>query len=331
MKKMAVFGSALADLVLRLPNNTFTFEDSGGVKYMAFPVGEKENLTSTVHCFGGALMNVVTALYHLGFEAVPYCVVGYDAAGNEIVRELQKMSVDVSKIKRTRKGLDGRPIGTGESFLLTLPDGERVALSSRGASACFAKMTGPKFSDDIGMAYVASLGGDLATLTRLCYQASKKSIKVFLNPGKLELDQAEDLKKILPKVSVLALNKEEAQMLVKGDDIETLMMELLQYAPGVIITDGGNGLIASVDGICVRAGLYDPSRKVVARVGAGDACLAGMASVLLEGKDLYDAAIVGLATATEVCSVEGARDTDYSVIYGPFDPSLISFIEKTYI
>ena len=241
------------------------------------------------------------------------------------------MSVDVSKVKRINKGLDGRPIGTGESILLTLPDGERVALSSRGASACFAKMAGPKFSDDIGWAYIASLGGDLATLARICDQASKKSIKVFLNPGKLELSQAEGLKKILPKVDVLALNREEAQMLVKGDDIETLMMALLEYAPGVVITDGGNGLIASISNVCIRAGLYDPSRKVVARVGAGDACLAGMASVLLEGGDLYNAAIVGLATATEVCSVEGARDTNYDVIYGPFDPSRISFINKRYM
>jgi sugar/nucleoside kinase (ribokinase family) len=98
-----------------------------------------------------------------------------------------------------------------------LNGGERTILNYKGTMPT-AKDSELDISliDEGDWIYISSLG-DMELLERIISRASKHGVKIMLNPAGVELQQTEKLKALLEDVSVLAVNKEEAQMLVHGE------------------------------------------------------------------------------------------------------------------
>lgn len=102
------------------------------------------------------------------------------------------------------------------------------------------------------------------------------------------------------------MNREEMQLLVSGDDLESLARNALNLVPVVLITDGVNGSIASDGRTIVRAGVYD-DRPSIDRTGAGDAFASGFLSAWAEDSNLKKAIIFASANASSVVMNIGAK------------------------
>ena len=85
---------------------------------------------------------------------------------------------------------------------------------------------------------------------------------------------------MLPGITVLSVNKEEAQKLFKGSSSQELAEHASGHVPFVIITDGPNGSVASDGHKLYKAGMYSDV-GVIDRMGAGDAFSSGFVAALV--------------------------------------------------
>ena len=227
-------------------------------------------------------------------------MVGRDLAGQAVLDELNHESVDTQLVKLSER------YNTGYSVLLLAPNGERTILTYRGASTHY---TANDF-DLTGLAadwlYVSNLAGQLDILEKLFTQARSAGMRIACNPGKKELAQTDRLRQLLSMVDVLALNKQEMQQLVPGDDIVTLVRRGLELVPTMLVTDGTNGSAASDGRSLVQAGMYEDITSVD-RTGAGDAFASGFVSQWLSGASLSHAVQFASANASAVVAHIGAK------------------------
>src|SRR5690606_18308522 len=171
------------------------------------------------------------------------------------------------------------------STILLAPTGERTVLNYVGS---LPKKHTPPFNLEIvaqhDWLYLSSLN-DMELLDTIATKAAASGTKIAMNPSGLELSEPRKLKPILEDVTVLLVNKEEAQELVEGETLEELVYRLAKYCPVVIISDGPNGVLATDGKTLVRAGMYEDV-PVLDRTGAGDAFGSGFVSQWAIGKSL---------------------------------------------
>ena len=154
--------------------------------------------------------------------------------------------------------------------------------------------------------YISSLG-DMDLLERIITIAAQNNVKVMLNPAGDELRQADKLKALLEDIDILAVNKEEAQMIVHGETSEELVRHLTHFVPVAIVSDGPNGVVATDSKTIVEAGMYEDV-PVIDRTGAGDAFGSGFLSAYAQGKSLKDCIIFASANSTSVVQKIGAKE-----------------------
>jgi ribokinase len=213
---------------------------------------------------------------------------------------MDKEGVDTSKISYSDK------YKTGYSVVLLASTGERSFLTYRGASTHYDIKNFDLDGSNADWLYVSSMAGNMDVLDKIFTQAKKLNIKVFFNPGKGELKEVAKIKSLLEDVDVLSVNREEAQQIVDGHELEELVRKLLHYVPVAIISDGPNGVMASDGKTVVRAGMYEDV-KVVDRTGAGDAFGSGFLSQWAKGKSLKDSIVFASANSTSVVTKIGAK------------------------
>ncbi len=105
----------------------------------------------------------------------------------------------------------------------------------------------------------------------------------------------------------MLVNKEEAQELVTGKELEELTRHLTRYCPVVIVSDGPNGVVATDGTVVIRAGMYEDV-KVIDRTGAGDAFGSGFLSKWAQDSSLKEAIIFASANSTSVVTKIGAKE-----------------------
>jgi sugar/nucleoside kinase (ribokinase family) len=115
------------------------------------------------------------------------------------------------------------------------------------------------------------------------------------------------MKKFLPRVKVLSLNRDEALEFRKLKDIKGLIKYIQRLGPKiVVITDGDKGAYA-----------YDGSKyyfikakpvKALDTVGVGDAFGSALTSALIYGKDIKSALAWGIKNSASCVSKVGAQN-----------------------
>jgi ribokinase len=129
---------------------------------------------------------------------------------------------------------------------------------------------------------------------------------VAWNPGGGELKKGMGaIEGMLPRVQVLMMNREEAQMLTGRDEIERMFERLATDGNVVLITDGERGSYAHRDGRSWFAGTA--GSKAVSRTGAGDAFGSGFVAAFMKTKDVPTALAVGTLNADSVIRKIGAK------------------------
>ncbi len=265
------------------------------------PFGAKIDIDNILLSSGGGATNAAVTFARLGLSAGIVAKVGDDEAGRGIKTELHGEGVDVRLMKTTDKD------STAYSTLLTAKNGERSVLVYRGASATFAPSDISWTKLKAKWIYASSLAGNLDVMKQVLTHAHKHKIKVAFNPGKGELKRATDMRKLLPKLSILIVNLEEAQMLTENPDKDVAKQLKLLAQPNltVVITNGPSGAYALADGTAWYA--RTSGVKSVSRTGAGDAFGSGLTAALIKGYSLDDAMKIGTLNSESVIQKFGAK------------------------
>jgi len=192
--------------------------------------------------------------------------------------------------------------------MLVSKEGGRSALIYRKASSQLSwhKVAWKKLNP--AWFYVSSLGGDLNLLTKIVRESQAKGIKVALNPGSKEIQAGDKLKKFLPSLEVLLLNRQEAARLTKHEfgNIEAIVRDVMKMGVKVVaITEGRKGATVVKEGRVVKLPSF--KTKNVEETGAGDAFGTGLVAGLIKGYSLDKALKLGLSNGASVVSEFGPK------------------------
>ena len=266
-------------------------------------LGSKIEVDQKVLTTGGGATNAAATFASLGFDTATIARIGDDSPGRGLIDELAKYKINTDLIK-TVKGGD-----TAYSVLLTTPSGERTVLVHRGVSAAFKPTDIPWSKLNSSWLYLTSLGGNLALAKKIIKTAHQKNIQIAYNPGMKEIKKGlSAFKTLLPLLSVLILNREEAAALsgqpVK--DLELIIRTFNKHNLILVITDGSNGSYGCLGDECwfAQAG----KSKVVSRTGAGDAFGSAFVAALIKGKNIPQAQQIATLNAQSVITSIGAKD-----------------------
>jgi sugar/nucleoside kinase (ribokinase family) len=301
MVKMLAIGAAVQDVFMSHSDEFKPVTDVPAHEiFLKLDLGAKADVNNINFSTGGGATNAAVTFARQGLESQFMGAIGHDSAGDAVLQDLDKEGVDTSRISFSDK------YHTGYSVLLLAPSGERTILTYRGASTHYDASHFNLEGINPDWLYITSMAGNMDILDKIFSQARQLKVKIFFNPGKDELRQSDKLKGLLEDVDILSVNREEAQQIVDGTDLEELIRRLLNYVPIAIISDGANGVMASDGKTIVRAGMYEDV-KVIDRTGAGDAFGSGFLSQWVVGRSLKDSIVFASANSTSVVTKIGAK------------------------
>ena len=298
--RLLAIGAAVQDVFLSHSDEFKPVVTNPHESFMKLELGAKADVNNIEFSTGGGATNAAVTFARQGLHSEFMGTIGHDPAGQAVLDDLDNEGVDTTHVSYSEK------YNTGYSVLLLALTGERTILTYRGASTHYDASKFDLSNSQADWLYVSSMAGSMEALDKIFTQAKRLGIKIMFNPGKGELAQPEKLKSLLEDVDVLAVNREEMQILVEGEDMEELIRHALHYVPVAIISDGPNGVTASDGTTIVRAGMYEDV-KVVDRTGAGDAFGSGFLSQWAQGQSLKESIIFASANSTSVVTKIGAK------------------------
>ena len=297
---IVTIGKATQDVFLKSADAFKEFEHKG-VKYEQLPVGQKLDLDEVIFATGGNVTNAAVTFARQGIHSKYSWCLGNDTSSETILQSLDKEGVDTHHV------FQSDTFSASYSAILMLVGGERTILNYKGTMPTFRD---PELDitviDEGDWIYISSLG-DMELLEKIIARAAEHNVKVMLNPAGVELEHTEKLKALLQDVEVLAVNKEEAQIIVHGETLEELARHLNNLCPTVLVSDGPNGVIATDGKTIINAGMYEDV-PVIDRTGAGDAFGSGFLSQYAQGKSLKEAVVFASANSTSVVQFIGAKE-----------------------
>ncbi len=297
---IVTIGKATQDVFLKSAS-AFTQHEHKGVKYEQLPVGQKLDLDEVIFSTGGNVTNAAVTFARQGIHSKYAWCIGTDASSETILQSLDHEGVDTTHVVQSER------FKASYSVILMLSGGERTILNYKGTMpTSHDSELDLSIIEEGEWLYISSLG-DMELLDKIISRAAEHGVKVMLNPAGIELKNPEKLKGLLEDVEVLAVNKEEAQMIVHGETSEELVRHALSYCPVVIVSDGPNGVTASDGKTIIEAGMYEDV-PVIDRTGAGDAFGSGFLSQFALGKSLKESIIFASANSTSVVQSIGAKE-----------------------
>ncbi|HEX8389977.1 MAG TPA: carbohydrate kinase family protein [Candidatus Saccharimonadales bacterium] len=292
-------GKATQDVFLR--DEEFSPHKEGKVAYTHLPLGAKLDISEAYFTTGGNATNVAVTFARQGLESRYVWVLGSnDPVSRAVLAELDGEHVDTSYVVQQPDA------NASYSTILLATDGERTILNFHG-NIPSTRDVAARFDafDHASWVYPTALGR-FETLERVVHEATRRGTKIMLNPAGSELAEPDKLKELLPDIDVLCLNREEMQLLVSGDDLESLVRAGLRFCDVVIVSDGPNGVVASDGKTIVTAGMYEDV-PVIDRTGAGDAFASGFLSQWVKGRGLKQSIHFASANSTSVVGAIGAK------------------------
>lgn len=288
MKKILIFGSAVADIALRV-DHLPTLEDD-------------INPTSQTISLGGCACNVssMLSLFHVPFTlAVP---VGKGIYGDFVRKELSKRNIPVWK--------ESNEV-SGSCTCLITDDGNRTFLAMHGAEYHYHKEWLDSLNaDDYSMAYICGI--DMEEEVNICVLEwlQKAHIPVCFACGPRIACLAEDrIRMILAMNPILHLNFHEAEQLLNilnkpHSDVLTDARTLAEIVNNlVIITRGSEGCVACNDGEMFEVPSFPVEQ--IDGTGAGDSHIGTVLACLSLGNNLRSTLETASIVSSEVVQVMG--------------------------
>ena len=257
-------GAALVDMVAQVQRH---------------PLEDDEVFVSDLKLLsGGAAANTAYACAKLGLKTAFIGKLGTnDEFGNKVLKDFEKVSLDISLIKYSKDQ------GTGSAYVALNPKGDRRIYAHSGAANYLSE-------DDIiqkeikraEIIFLSSLK-NIAPFIKAATIAQENKNPVILNPGMLIIEQGlTNIIELLEKIDILILSQREYRTLLgipsenlTEDSIIDTSHQIFELGIKVlIVTMGGKGAFLANNKESELIPAYDVE-KVVDTTGAGDAFSAG--------------------------------------------------------
>jgi ribokinase len=253
---------------------------------------------------GGGGTNSAVTFARQGLKVACVTQIGDDFAGRRVLEDLKKEGV-VTKFLHILPRHQ-----TDYSTVLWVPDGGRTILIYRGPTR-LEKENIPWSKLKTRWFYVGSLEGNLEIVRRLI--SDFPQTKIAWNPGGRELKQRKEILELLPKITVLNLNKEEMMELLAFSSQPSAVSSLLKKAQQlpcryIVITDDRKGahLWDREEKIWWHSGIFEESPRVET-LGAGDSFGSGLVTGLIKNWSIEDCLWLATANASSVVTKVGAK------------------------
>ncbi len=294
MYDIICFGSATTDIFIA----TGLKEEN---RKIAYPVGTKIPIKELNFATGGVGINVGVGLSRMGLKTAFLGKLGDDESGNRIRRCLKKEKIDF--IGKKTKAI------TGYGFILDSYERNRTILTYHGSADNFLFNEINKNKIKTKWIFFSSLRGkSIKTEEKLIHWCKKKNIKVAFNMDARVAKKANlNLKKIIKKLDIIILNKEEAQRLVKGNNIKKLVRGIHKLGPEIIVITDGKNPVYAYNGDKLYT-IKPHKIKIVERTGAGDAFTSGFLAGYIKTKNINKALKIALANSESVIKYFGAHN-----------------------
>ncbi|MFB6246446.1 MAG: carbohydrate kinase family protein [Candidatus Pacearchaeota archaeon] len=290
---LITIGSGLVDNLIY----TGTEEKNGKI---SFPSGSKIRINNIEFNTGGGGTNTAVCASLLGLKAGFMGKIGQGNNADIIKRELKKNKVDFI-------GAEGKT-HTGYSAILETKNEDRTILTYKGASDTLKFSELKKSKIDTKWIHFTSMRGDaFETQLQVAEYAKKQGIKLSYNPSSYQIkDKISKVKKLLKKIDVLSLNKEEAKLLTKETKENKIINSLLNLGPKIVcITNGSSeGLVSN--GIKIYK-FQPPKIKVKECTGAGDTFAASFITGIIKNKTIEECISIALTNTSSLIQKEGAK------------------------
>ncbi|HAT03544.1 MAG TPA: hypothetical protein DCS29_02080 [Candidatus Magasanikbacteria bacterium] len=268
-------------------------------KLVCFNYAQKIPIRHTAQSIGGNAANVAVGIQKLGRRSTIITELGDDINGHTIKYELEQTGVDTAYVKLIKNK------ETRYSIVLNYCS-ERTILSYHAPR----NYTLPRLPQTKWI-YYTSLGKTFEQIqTKIeAYLVKNPSTKLAVNPGSYQLSEEgiHHIKKLLPKIDILFVNKEEAEKLVGGgNNIKNLIASIIKTGvKHAVITDSLKGSYTFDQGTYYAMTPYPIVAK--AKTGAGDAYTSGFLAATMYGKSIPEAMQWGTANAGGVIQEFGAQ------------------------
>jgi ribokinase len=268
-------------------------------------LGDKVLVKSIEKHSGGGATNAGAALAKLGIKTKLLTKLGNDHDAEFIVKELKQYKLRNICLHHSKKNTDFSTIISSEK------EKDRIIYVHKGASENLRITDFKKSQLNVKWIYLSSLmGKSFQTAKEIVKYAQRKKINLLFNPSLYLAKKGRNhLKLILQNTTILILNKEEAQALLKLKNLpeKKLLKELTKLGPEkVIITNGAKRLYAYDNGKFYS--LIPPKVKIIHTAGAGDAFTAGFLAGIIKNYHFADALRLGMTNSSSVVQYVGTKN-----------------------
>ncbi len=289
-KKITVVGSLNMDLVITTPKIPQIGETLLGSGFMTAP--------------GGKGANQAVAAAKLGGEVTMLGSVGDDLFGRDLVDNLSRHGVDVSRIEVT----GDNPTGIA---VILIKDGNNCIIVDPGANSSLTaeRVAFSRSVIEDSALILVQLEIPLESVQAAIYLAKRQGVKVILNPAPARVldDQ------LLKMVDILTPNESECELITGiRPDSEESAREAVNYLkakgiPQIIITLGSKGVVYNSGERIIHKPV--PKVEAVDTTAAGDSFSGALAVALSEGKTIDEAVDFANSVGTLTVMKQGAQSS----------------------
>jgi ribokinase len=251
---------------------------------------------------GGSAANFAVACKRLGIKSGFIGLVGDDPEGRYLIDDLKKEGVDTSGVVSTKT------FPTGQVYIALDREGKRMMFAYSGAAnALSEELVNTKYIASSQFLHIADLK-NVKPLIAAAKKAQDAETKVSLNPGELISVQGYDeIKDLLSNVDIFVSSRNEVNQIFRTENLEYAIRKVLKSGPEIaVITLGSEGCIAA-DSWEAFHRIAAFKTEVIDTTGAGDAFCAGLITMLVEGRNVVEAAKFASAVAALKIANLGAR------------------------
>lgn len=243
---------------------------------------------------GGVGRNIAHNMSLMGLDVRLLTAFGEDANGQRIAASCSELGIDTSQALRLRDA------ATSTYLYLTGPDGD-MALAVNDMQIC-SRITPEYLAGNLPLLQSAQIVVADANIPgdSLRYLAENCTVPLFIDP--VSAAKAEKLRPILHRIHTLKPNALEAAILsgieIHTDaDVERAADHLLELGVHrLFLSLGAKGVYAAMGE--ERLWLQNLPGNMVNTTGCGDAFMAALVWAYLEGMNLQNTALAGLAAAS---------------------------------
>ena len=274
--------------------------DIGGRSFAPLVAADSNPGTVQVS-LGGVGRNIAHNMSLLGTDVRMLTAFGDDVHGQRVAASCAELGIDASHACRVTGG-------TTSTYLYLTDEKGEMALAVSDMEIC-KKITPAYLAANLSLLQNAQLVIADCNIPQesLIYLAENCTAPLFCDP--VSTVKAEKLRPILNKIHTLKPNRLEAELLsgVKINSMEDVAKAadklLEQGVHRLFISLGGDGIYAAMDG--QRLHMPNLPGTMVNTTGCGDAAMAAIGWAYLEGMNLRETALAGLAAG--VIAMESAE------------------------